>query len=202
VANIQIEPTRLTVYAIMPLRRAAHLNRLGRRRGANQMAIDWRIQAATTTASDLPAAYPGGPSHPAGSVLVLVSQVTPRKGPPITFPAPSAAALALNLAAEAARSAETFKSNLQFGDAPSPDGTVRNLRRDSTGQLFDYFEKCLVSVVFSVQALETYSNYKLADGPAAETGSRERALAASAFRQRDPSATFAPGRPSAPGRPT
>ena len=126
------------------------------------MAIDWRIQAATITASDLPAAYPGGPSHPAGSVLVLVSQVTPRKGPPITFPAPSAAALAMNLAAEAARSAETVKSNLEFGEAPSPDGTVRNLKRDSTGQLFDYFEKCLVSVVFSVQALEAYSNYKLA----------------------------------------
>jgi hypothetical protein len=70
--------------------------------------------------------------------------------------------LALNVAAEAGRSAETLKTKLQFGDAPSPGGTARNLQRDSTDRLFDYFEKCLVSVVFSVQALEAYSNYKLA----------------------------------------
>jgi len=29
-------------------------------------------------------------------------------------------------------------------------------------QLFDYFERCFVAVVFSVQALEAYSNYKIA----------------------------------------
>src|SRR3954471_17226933 len=38
------------------------------------MAMDWRIQAAATTTSDLPAAHPGGPAHPAGSLLFLVSQ--------------------------------------------------------------------------------------------------------------------------------
>ena len=51
---------------------------LGRQRGAEP--IDWRIQAAGTTASDLPAAYLGRTSHPAGSLLVLLSQVTPKGG--------------------------------------------------------------------------------------------------------------------------
>jgi hypothetical protein len=126
------------------------------------MALDWRIQAAATTATEIPAAYPGGLSHPAGSTLVLSSRVTPAEGVPILFPTPSAAALSLSIAARAARSAAELRSVLQFSPAIGPDGTVQNLNSSLTSKLFDYFENCFVAVLFSIQALEAYCNYKIA----------------------------------------
>ncbi len=125
------------------------------------MALDWRIQAAATTATEIPAAYPGGPSHPAGSTLVLSSQVTPAEGVPILFPTPSAAALSLSIAARAARSATKLRNELQFSPAIGPGGTVQSLNRSLTSRLFDYFEQCFVAALFSVQALEAYCNYKI-----------------------------------------
>jgi len=126
------------------------------------MALDWRIQAAVTTATETPAAYPEGPSHPAGSTLVLSSQVTLAEGVPIFFPTPSAAALSLSIAARAARSAVELRKVLQFSPTISPSGTVQNLNRSLTSKLFDYFESCFVAVLFSIQALEAYCNYKIA----------------------------------------
>lgn len=126
------------------------------------MTLDWRIQAAVTTATEVPAAYQGGPSHPVGSTLVMSSQVTPAEGAPILFPTPSAAALALSIAARAARSATELRNVLQFSPVIGPGGTVQNLNRNLTSRLFDYFEQCFVAVLFSVQALEAYCNYKIA----------------------------------------
>jgi hypothetical protein len=126
------------------------------------MTLDWRIQAAATTATEIPAAYPGGPSHPAGSTLVLSSQITPAEGVPILFPTPSAAALSLSIAARAARSAVELRTFLQFSPAIGPGGTVQNLNSSLTSKLFDYFENCSVAVLFSIQALEAYCNYKIA----------------------------------------
>lgn len=125
------------------------------------MDIDWRIQAMATTAMELPAAYPGGPAHPPGSTVVLVSQVTPAEGMPITFPVPSASALALGIAARAARAAAELRNELRFGTAVAPSGRVLTLSGAVTSHLFDYFEHCFVAVVFSIQALEAYCNYKI-----------------------------------------
>jgi hypothetical protein len=125
------------------------------------MKFDWRIQAASTTTTDIPAAYPGGPSHPAGSMLVMSSEVRPSSGKPVHFLTPSAVALALSIATQASTRAEKVKGTLSTGTAPSPDGIASFLGGD-TGQLFDYFEQCFVAVVFSFHALEAYSNYKIA----------------------------------------
>jgi len=38
---------------------------------------DWRIEAAATLAKDVPAAYPGGPSHKAGAHVYLSHVVKP-----------------------------------------------------------------------------------------------------------------------------
>ncbi len=113
------------------------------------MDLDWRIQAATTTVTELPAAYPEGPSHPAGSTLVLVSQVVPEEGPPIAFPSPSALALALGVATRAAKTATSLRKQFQFGTAVAPGGPVLRLDRTVTTQLFDYFEHCFIAVVYS-----------------------------------------------------
>ncbi len=126
------------------------------------MALDWRIQFATTTVTSIPPAYPGGPSHEAGSTIVVVSQVESPDGVRIAFPAPSAAALALAVATRAAKAAEVLKRDFRFGAAVGPDGGVRTLEGATTSQLFDYFEHCFVAVVFSVHALEAYCNYKIA----------------------------------------
>lgn len=126
------------------------------------MSPDWRVQFATTTLSDIPAAFPGGPSHPAGSTVLVASIVTPAEGTPIGFPAPSAAALALSIAANASRAALAQRDSLRFGPGIAPSGAIINLDQSATGQLFDYFEQCLVATVFSIQALESYSNYKIA----------------------------------------
>ena len=127
------------------------------------MSLDWRIQFATTTVSDIPPAFPGGPSHPAGSTLLVASIVTPADGRPIGFPAPSAAALALSIAAKASRTALSQRQLLRFGAGLAPSGAIINLDQSTTGQLFDYFEQCLVATAFSIQALESYSNYKIAE---------------------------------------
>jgi hypothetical protein len=126
------------------------------------MSLDWRIQFATTTVTDIPAAFPGGPSHPAGSTVLVASIVTPAEGTPIGFPAPSAAALALSIAAKASRMALAQRQLLRFGAGIAPSGAILNLDESTTGRLFDYFEQCLVAAAFSVQALESYSNYKIA----------------------------------------
>lgn len=124
------------------------------------MPLDWRIQFSTTAVTDIPAAYPGGPSHPAGSTLVVVSLVQSGDGPPIAFPTPSAAALALGAATRAAKAAAALKQGFRFTAGPGED--VRRLEGAATGQLFDYFEHCFVAAVFSVQSLEAYCNYKIA----------------------------------------
>src|SRR5882762_4919857 len=126
------------------------------------MALDWRLQFATTLAKPVPEAYPGGPSHEAGATVTVVSVVQTTDGAPIAFPAPSAAALALGAATRAAKAADVMKREFRFKPGVSPDGDVRILDGAATTQLFDYFEHCFVAAVFSVQALEAYCNYKIA----------------------------------------
>jgi hypothetical protein len=126
------------------------------------LGIDWRSQFVTTLVEPLPAAYPGGPAHEAGSLVAVSSIVDSANGHPIAFTAPSTAALALAVAARAARSAEAFRREFRFTDGVGPNGPVRMFEGTTAGQLFDYFEHCFVATVFSVQALEAYSNYKIA----------------------------------------
>ena len=126
------------------------------------MALDWRLQFATTLADPVPEAFPGGPSHEAGATVTIVSVVRATDGAPIAFPTPSAAALALGAATRAAKAAEALKRDFRFRAGLGPDGDVRLLDGAATGQLFDYFEHCFVAAVFSVQALEAYCNYKIA----------------------------------------
>jgi hypothetical protein len=122
---------------------------------------DWRIQAETTLMSDLPAAFAGGPSHKAGATVTLVTQVEIKGAQPIVFNTPSTAALAFSIAAKEAHAAAALRSALAFRDVTAPGGSVRLLTTETTAHLFDFFERCLVATVFSIQALEAYANYKI-----------------------------------------
>jgi hypothetical protein len=120
---------------------------------------DWRLQASTTLATDVAAAYPGGPSFPAGSRVVLSS--TAETGDGIaSFYTPSAVALALSIAAKACGVAQQLRAQFSTVPAPSPEGPVQSHRNHSA--LFDYFEQCFVACMFAYQAVEAYCNFKIA----------------------------------------
>ena len=59
--------------------------------------------------------------------------------------------------------ARDLRAGLDFSDAASPWGTSRGIHVESTPALYDYFERCMVSVAFSFQALEAYCNDVIAE---------------------------------------
>lgn len=117
---------------------------------------DWRLGAATRLAKDLPASFPGGPSHVAGTP-VRTAIVTSD----ISFHAPSATALALNIAMKASLQGEAMRPELQSEPSIGPTGFTQSVADKDAAQLFDFFEQCLVTVVFSFQALESFCNYTI-----------------------------------------
>lgn len=126
-----------------------------------EVPIDWRTAVVTWLASPLPAAYPGGPSFEVGSRLFL--SCSGEAGPlgVVGFVAPSPVALAMNIAHSAAQQAEELKRAFVYADAPSPTCLVKHITVASTSYLFDYFEKAMVTVFFSYQALEAFCNEEL-----------------------------------------
>lgn len=123
------------------------------------MSTDWRIAAAAPLAVALPAAYPGGPSFEAGSLLLLSCSGAAGPLGVVSFVAPSPVALAMNIAHSAAQQAEALKRSFEYKEAPSPTGPVRHIV--STSKLFDYFERSMVAVFFSYQAIEAFCNEEI-----------------------------------------
>lgn len=119
---------------------------------------DWRIKAVTTLAKDVPAAYPGGPSHKAGALVYLISSTKATDGQSINFITPSPAALALNIASNAAKQAIHLRQTLAFKDMIGPDGHSKGVADENHPHLYDFFEFCMLAITFSFQALETFSN--------------------------------------------
>jgi hypothetical protein len=119
---------------------------------------DWRLQAATRTTADIPAAYPGGPSHKAGSPMYLVTVTEMAGHPNLQFLTPSASALALESAFRASERAATLWSQIGFDAVQTPRGPGTAIRFPATPALFDYFEECLTSAGASFQAIEAFAN--------------------------------------------
>ncbi|HEX9002673.1 MAG TPA: hypothetical protein VGB07_22390 [Blastocatellia bacterium] len=124
---------------------------------------DWRIQAATRLAADVPSAFPGGPSHKTGTPVYLVTTTTNPKKQPVSFVTPSAVALALSVAMRVSVEAESLASKLQFEEVVTPTGKGKSVKNQDLGLLYDYFEHCMIAVTFSFQALETYCNHVIVD---------------------------------------
>jgi len=119
---------------------------------------DWRIAAVTRLAQDLPAAYPGGPSHKSGTAVYQASLVKTKQGELISFTTPSAVALALNLAIRASQEAARLYSDISYREVLTPDGMGRSVEGATSHVLYDFFEQCMLSAVFSFQALEAFCN--------------------------------------------
>jgi hypothetical protein len=120
---------------------------------------DWRIKQAMRLAKDIPAAYPGGPSHKAGTPVYLMSSVGHKKFTSIGFATPSATAIALKIAFTSSREAIKLHSKLTLRDVVTPNGIGKSI--DNLPLLYDFFEYCMSAVIFSFQAIETFSNWEI-----------------------------------------
>lgn len=125
--------------------------------------FDWRHWAVVTLAQDLPAAFPGGPSHKAGSKGTLSTMTKDRLGRYVSFNTPSPTALALSASISAARRADRARAGLSFAKLVSPMGSTRGVPTSESTQVFDFFEECMIAVVFAFNAVEMFCNQTIAD---------------------------------------
>lgn len=121
---------------------------------------DWRIQAAARIVADVPAAYPGGPSHKAGSVLSQTTMAVTAQHPNLGFVTPSAAALALSASFRSADRAASLWNQVRYQKVVTPNGPGSGV--SNIVVLFDYFEEALAAANSSFQAIEAYSNATIA----------------------------------------
>ena len=122
---------------------------------------DWRLYAVTRLAKDLPAAYPGGPSHKAGTPVYQTHLVQNKDGEYVSFLIPHATAMALNIAISASHQASELSKRIEYQEVQTPNGPGKSVTNEKSSELFDYFEQCMVSVTFSFQALEVFSNHTI-----------------------------------------
>jgi hypothetical protein len=123
---------------------------------------DWRISFVTTSLSDIPAAYPGGPSHKAGTPLYFASLSSDPQHNAIGFVTPSPTALALSVAIKSATRATELRKTLALTDTVTPIGRGKNVANENLTHLYDFFEHCMTSVICSFQAVEMFSNEQIA----------------------------------------
>jgi hypothetical protein len=123
---------------------------------------DWRIAAAARLAKDLPGAFPGGPSHRAGTPVYQTELVQTKTGEYLGFLTPSATAMAFSIALAASRKAKGLFDAVTYDRVLTPHGPAKSISNARTGELFDFFEQCMISATFSFQALEVYANHTIA----------------------------------------
>lgn len=121
-------------------------------------SVDWRIRTVTQLAKDVPAAYPGGPSHRAGALVLQATSGRDAKGENVGFTTPSAVALSLSLAMKSADLARELLTHIEYSESVSPFGQTQSVTHRTTPFLFDYFEQCMSVLAFSFQALEGFCN--------------------------------------------
>lgn len=122
---------------------------------------DWRIAVATTLAEDLPAAYPGGPSHKKGAGLYLTTDSNDEAHGRLSFITPHPSALSFNIAFEYAKEAKKLQSQLAKITVVSPGGPSQAIQMPNIPFLYDYFEQAMIVVTFSFQAIESFVNNEM-----------------------------------------
>ena len=121
---------------------------------------DWRLQAASRIVADVPAAYPDGPSHKAGTVITQTTMAATAQHPNLGFITPSAAALALSAGFRSAELAVSLWNKVQFQTLVTPDGPGSGV--SNMVVLFDHFEEALAAANSSFQAIEAFANATIA----------------------------------------
>jgi hypothetical protein len=121
---------------------------------------DWRKAAIARILNDIPAAYPGGPSHKAGSSAAMTSLVRTKSGELIGFTTPSATAMALNISIQARNRALSIHKRISFTLVPTPFGSGKHVSSPEE-DLYDFFESCMASATFAYLAIEAFCNFKM-----------------------------------------
>jgi hypothetical protein len=125
---------------------------------SGESRLDWRLAFVATLDKDLPAAYPGGPAHSAGTELCVAAAI-PHPAHGITnVPLPSFTALALSVSIDSARQAVLQRERLRYQSTLTPDGRQYSLLGEDTSAFFAFLERALVTVTFAMQAIECYCN--------------------------------------------
>jgi len=119
---------------------------------------DWRIAAVSTLLKDLPAAFPRGPAHKAGTPVYLSSLTKDKQHNAIGFITPSPTALALNAAIRNALRAKELRNTLALTDTLTPLGSGKQVATENLPHLYDFFEHCMIAVTCSFQSLEMFCN--------------------------------------------
>ncbi|MBU0561777.1 MAG: SEC-C domain-containing protein [Bacteroidetes bacterium] len=124
---------------------------------------DWRVAVSGQIAEDVPAAFPGGPSHPKGSYFVVTHFTKHPTYGLMGFKTPHTSALCLSSSLKNSINATKAKSELGMHDIISPDGMSKSI--DPYYTLFDYYEFSMISINFAFQAIESYCNSILSAFP-------------------------------------
>lgn len=120
--------------------------------------FDWRMWGYSFLTADVPPAYPGGPSHKSGSPVFVSSLTRTAQGDLIGFIRPRPPAMAMDIAIKAALLANTLRQTLVLTPTVTPHGMGKDVHLNNIPLLFDYFENCMISVTFSIQALDIFCN--------------------------------------------
>jgi hypothetical protein len=113
---------------------------------------DWRIDTVSTVAEDLG-------DIKAGTPVRLISSGKHRKHKYLSFITPSVTAMCLNIAINAAASAEAIRPRLVLSAVRTPSGK-RGLQvpEPHLVDLYYFFEQAIVAATMSFQALEAFAN--------------------------------------------
>ncbi len=95
--------------------------------------------------------------------MSLVTVTRDAKGQAVSFATPSAVALALSIAMKAELAARTLHGKLGYENSLTPWGTGKSIIPEQVGDLFDYFEQCIITVSSSFLALESYCNLSISN---------------------------------------
>jgi hypothetical protein len=131
---------------------------------------DWRIAVVTALLNDLPAAFPGGPAHKAGTPVYLSSLTRDREYNAIGFITPSPTALALNAAFRSALRAKKLRNTLALTDTLTPLGSGKQVANENLPHLYDFFEHSMIAVTCSFQSVEMFCNETIAQRPQSNFG--------------------------------
>lgn len=135
---------------------------------------DWRFGAVSTLSKGVAPVKPGGAAFPAGTKVLLTTVSFDRNGQQVGFVAPSATALAINIAISAARQAEVVRPKVPHVVIPGSDGPINSIPSEQSSSLFDFFEQCLIAVTFSFQSIETFCNHTISRSQKAKIEVRRR----------------------------
>lgn len=122
--------------------------------------VDWRVAKAARV-QQVHNQPPGGNIEP-GDIAYLNTLTRDSRLGLVNFITPSPAALALSVAIKSAKQAVELRRSVSF-DLAAPGARERFATPEELPRLFDYFEQCMIAVVFSFQSLELFSNQVISD---------------------------------------